>query len=69
MLTAVFSALRYLTALYALPPHPSSQLLELSPWETESRSAGQEILSPFMEPEGSSPCSQQLATGPYPGPV
>jgi hypothetical protein len=40
--------------------------MEQSPsWETNTHPAIQEIPPPFMEPEGSLPCSQQPATGPY----
>jgi hypothetical protein len=35
-------------------------------WEANSHSDSQKIFPPFMEPEGSLPCSQQLVTGPYP---
>jgi hypothetical protein len=37
-------------------------------WEPNSRSAGQEILRFFIEPEGSLPFSQEPATGHYPKP-
>jgi hypothetical protein len=44
--------------------------MELSPsWETADYAATQEIPSNFKEPEGSSPCSQERSTGPYPEPV
>jgi hypothetical protein len=43
--------------------------MEKSPsWETNSHSTSQEIPRLLMEPEGSLPCSQQPATGPYPEP-
>jgi hypothetical protein len=42
-------------------------ILRSSPWsETNSRSAGKEILSLFMEPEGSLLSSQEPAIGLYP---
>jgi hypothetical protein len=45
-------------------------LTELSPsWEAVNCAAIQEIPSNFKEPEGSSPCSQQPSSGPYPEPV
>jgi hypothetical protein len=45
-------------------------LTELSlSWEAVNCAAIQEIPSNFKEPEGSSPCSQELSTGPYPEPV
>jgi hypothetical protein len=37
-------------------------------WEPDSHSASQEILRRFMQPESSSPCSQEPAAGPYPEP-
>jgi hypothetical protein len=43
---------------------------ELSPsWEAANCAATQETPSNFKEPEGSSPCSQEPSTGPYPEPV
>jgi hypothetical protein len=43
--------------------------MELSPsWEVANCAAIQEIPSNFKEPEGSSPCSQEPSTGPYPEP-
>jgi hypothetical protein len=45
-------------------------LTELSPsWEAANCGAILEIPSNFKEPEGSSPCSQEPSTGPYPEPV
>jgi hypothetical protein len=45
-------------------------LMEPSPsWEAANYAAIQEIPSNFKEPEGSSPCSQEPSTGPYPEPV
>jgi hypothetical protein len=45
-------------------------LTELSPpWEAANCAAIQEIPSNFKKPEGSSPCSQEPSTGPYPEPV
>jgi hypothetical protein len=45
-------------------------LMELSPsWEAAYCAAIQEIPSNFKEPEGSSPCSQEPSTDPYPEPV
>jgi hypothetical protein len=45
-------------------------LTELSPSrEAANCAAIQEIPSNFKEPEGSSPCSQEPSTGPYPEPV
>jgi hypothetical protein len=45
-------------------------LTELSPsWEAANSAAIQEIPSTFKEPKGSSPCSQEPSTGPYPEPV
>jgi hypothetical protein len=45
-------------------------LTELSPsWEAANCAVTQEIPSIFMEPEVSSPCSQEPYTGPYPEPV
>jgi hypothetical protein len=42
---------------------------ELSPsCEAANCAAIQEIPSNFKEPEGSSPCSQEPSTGPYPEP-
>jgi hypothetical protein len=42
----------------------------LSPsWEAANCAAIQKIPSNFKEPEGSSPCSQEPSTGPYPEPV
>jgi hypothetical protein len=38
-------------------------------WEAANCAAIQKILSNFKEPEGSSPCSQEPSTGPYPEPV
>jgi hypothetical protein len=38
-------------------------------WEAANCAAIQEIPSNFKEPEGSSPCSQESSTGPYPEPV
>jgi hypothetical protein len=38
-------------------------------WKTDSHSAYQKNPASFMEPEGSSPCSQKPATGPYPEPA
>jgi len=35
-------------------------------WAADSRSAGQEILLPYMDTEGPSPCSQKLRNEPYP---
>jgi hypothetical protein len=44
-------------------------LTELSPsWEAANCAAIQEISSNFKEPEGSSLCSQEPSTGPYPEP-
>jgi hypothetical protein len=41
--------------------------MELSPsWEAANCAATQEILSIYLEPEGSLPCSQEPSTGPYP---
>jgi hypothetical protein len=43
--------------------------MKLSPsWEANILSASQEISPPFVEPEGSLPCSQEPATGSYPEP-
>jgi hypothetical protein len=43
---------------------------ELSPsWEAANCAAIQKIPSNFKEREGSSPCSQEPSTGPYPEPV
>jgi len=43
--------------------------MEQSPyWETYSHSGSQEIIRPFMEPQGSLPCSQGSAIRPYPEP-
>jgi hypothetical protein len=43
---------------------------ELSPsCETANCAAIQEIPSNFKEPEGSSQCSQEPSTGPYPEPI
>jgi hypothetical protein len=45
-------------------------LMELSPsWEAANCAVIQEIPSNLKEPEGSSPCSQEPSTGPYPEPV
>jgi hypothetical protein len=45
-------------------------LTELRPsWEAANCAAIQEIPSNFKEPKGSSPCSQEPSTGPYPEPV
>jgi hypothetical protein len=45
-------------------------LIELTPsWEAVNSAAIQEIPSNLKEPEGSSPCSQEPSTGPYPEPV
>jgi hypothetical protein len=45
-------------------------LTEVSPSrEAANCTAIQEIPSNFKEPEGSSPCSQEPSTGPYPEPV
>jgi hypothetical protein len=60
-----------------LPPHTESKSLvitylrtELSPsWEAANCPAIKKIPSNFKEPEGSSPCSQEPVTGPYPEPV
>jgi hypothetical protein len=42
-------------------------LTELSPsWDAANCAAIQEIPSNFKEPEGSSPCSQEPSTCPYP---
>jgi len=44
--------------------------MEHSPsWEANRFSTSQEIPRVFMEPEGSLPHSQQLATCPYPDPA
>jgi hypothetical protein len=44
--------------------------MELSPsWEVANCAAIQEIPSNFKESKGSSPCSQEPFTGPYPEPV
>jgi hypothetical protein len=44
--------------------------MELSPsWEAANCVAIQEIPCNFKEPKGSSPCSQEPSTGPYPEPV
>jgi hypothetical protein len=40
-----------------------------SSWEAVNCAAIQEIPSNFKEPEGSSPCSEEPSTGPYPEPV
>jgi hypothetical protein len=37
--------------------------------DADNRSSDQIFTTPFMGPDGSLPCSQQLATGPYPEPV
>jgi hypothetical protein len=37
-------------------------------WEADSCSYSQEISPPFKEADGSLPCSQDPATGPYPEP-
>jgi hypothetical protein len=37
-------------------------------WEADSALASQENTLHFMEPEGSLPCLQEPATGPYPKP-
>jgi hypothetical protein len=37
-------------------------------WEAANCAAIQEIPKNFKEPEGSSPCSQEPSTGPYPKP-
>jgi hypothetical protein len=45
-------------------------LTKLSPsWEAANCATTQELPSNFKEPEGSSPCSQEPSTGPYPEPV
>jgi hypothetical protein len=45
-------------------------LTELSPsWEAANCAAIQETPCNFKESEGSSPCSQEPSTGPYPEPV
>jgi hypothetical protein len=45
-------------------------LTELGPsWEAANCAAIQEIPSNFKETEGSSPCSHEPSTGPYPEPV
>jgi hypothetical protein len=38
-------------------------------WKADCHSSCQKCLSFFMEPEGSLPCPQKSATGPYPEPV
>jgi hypothetical protein len=38
-------------------------------WKANCPSAYQKNPAFFMEPEGSSPCSQKPATGPYPEPA
>jgi hypothetical protein len=38
-------------------------------WKADGHSACQKYLAVFMEPEGSSPCSQKFAIGPYPEPA
>jgi hypothetical protein len=50
--------------------HKINLLTELRPfWEAANCAAIQEIPSNFKELEGSSPCSQEPSTGPYPEPV
>jgi hypothetical protein len=38
-------------------------------WKADCHSAYQKNPDFFMEPKGSSPCSQKPATGPYPEPA
>jgi hypothetical protein len=38
-------------------------------WKADCHSACQKYTAFFMEPEGSSPCSQKPVTGPYPEPA
>jgi hypothetical protein len=47
---------------------PTNSMQQISTSEASSSSRTQEKLSIFLEPEGSLPCSQNLATGPYPKP-
>jgi hypothetical protein len=37
-------------------------------WKAASRSITQEFRNILWDPQGSLPCSQELATGPYPEP-
>jgi hypothetical protein len=56
--------LSYIHASYVWVPY---LLTELRPsWEAANCVAIQEIPSNFKEPKGSSPCSQEPSTGPYP---
>jgi hypothetical protein len=52
---------------YLDKPAPNS-IGQKPSWESNSRSESQEISGLFLEPEGSLPCLQEPATGPYPEP-
>jgi hypothetical protein len=69
ILYAVVSAIRATCPAHRILLHPfqlTYLLTELSPsWEAANCVAIQEIPSNFKKPEGSSPCSQELSTGPY----
>jgi hypothetical protein len=49
-------------------PNLTTSMEESTSSETASHSASQEIPTHFMDLEGSLPCSQEPATGPYPEP-
>jgi hypothetical protein len=66
---AVFSS-NWSLPILAFRPPTYLLLTELSPsWEAAHCAVIQETPSNFKEPEGSSPCSQEASTGPYPEPV